>query len=430
MSRFGTLLPQGPLRSEEARQLSRRLARVESRNITDLRDVPPFWIRAEGANVEDADGNVFLDFGSAFGVSLAGHAHPVVREAIHRQTDRLVHGMGDIHPPRVKVELLEALVALAPWPDARGILGTSGSDAVESALKTAHLATGKPGILAFEGSYHGLALGALATTHRDHFRTPFVERLTPHVSFVPFPGDPQRSLAAAEEAFASGSFGAVIVEPIQGRGGVKIPPPGFLGDLAALARSSGVLVIFDEIFTGLGRTGRRFAFEWEDTRPDLLCLGKALGGGMPISACLGPASIMDAWPPSSGEAVHTSTFLGHPLACAGALAFLALLESENLVERSDRVGREIRERLTDSLSADPGTEVCVRGRGLMIGIEGPDAGSGVEAARIAQERGLITLPAGPEGRVLELTPPAILTQDQVDYGVEVVIDAIRKATPK
>ncbi|NNM31504.1 MAG: aminotransferase class III-fold pyridoxal phosphate-dependent enzyme, partial [Gemmatimonadetes bacterium] len=153
MSAFGKLLPTGFERSERSRDLAERLARVESRNITDLRDVPPFWTRARAANVEDADGNVFLDFGGAFGVSLAGHGHPFVREAIHRQTDLLLHGMGDIHPPRVKVELLEALVDLAPWADSRAILGTSGSDAVEGALKTAQLVTGRPGILAFEGSY-------------------------------------------------------------------------------------------------------------------------------------------------------------------------------------------------------------------------------------------------------------------------------------
>ena len=428
MRGFGSLLPTGLGSREQSRALAERLARAESRNITDLREVPTFWTRALGANVEDADGNVFLDFGGAFGVSLAGHGHPAIREAVHRQTDLLLHGMGDIHPPQVKVELLEALADLSPWADARGILGTSGSDAVESALKTVHLATGNPGILAFEGSYHGLALGALATTHRDHFRTPFVDRLTEHVRFIPFPGDAARSLSLAEDVLSAGAAGAVIVEPIQGRGGVRIPPAGFLRELVGLAHDHGALVVFDEVFTGLGRTGRLFAGDWDDVQPDVLCLGKALGGGMPISACLASADTMNAWPASSGEAVHTSTFLGHPVACASALAFLQVLVEEKLAVRADQLGRRMLTRLEGAFGReDRSPPSDVRGRGLMIGIETAAPEGGVRAAQVALTRGLITLPAGPEGRVLELTPPALLTDDQVDRGLEIVVDAIAAA---
>ena len=172
---------------QASRALAERLRRVESPNVTYVEDHPPFWTRALGANVEDADGNVYLDFTGAFGVAFAGHRHPVVVEAVSGQIQRLVHGMGDIHPPAPKVELLEALASMAPWPEAKGILGCSGSDAVEAALKTAHMASGRAGILAFEGAYHGLALGALAATDRDHFRRPFTDRLKPHVTFAPFP---------------------------------------------------------------------------------------------------------------------------------------------------------------------------------------------------------------------------------------------------
>lgn len=178
---------------------------------------------------------------------------------------------------------------MMPWPDSRAILGSSGSEAVEAALKTALLATGRPGILAFEGSYHGLTLGSLATTHRPHFRTPFLSRLYPGARFAPFPASPEegaeRSLEAAQWILREGDggdeVGAVIVEPIQGRAGVRIPPPGFLARLAELARSAGALLIFDEIFTGLGRTGKLFAFEHEQVVPDLLCLGKGLGEACP-----------------------------------------------------------------------------------------------------------------------------------------------------
>ncbi len=426
MSEFGAWLPSGQRSRRKAEELAKRLSVVESRNITDLRDTPPFWTRARGANVEDADGNILLDFGGAFGVSLAGHGHPTIRDAVQRQSDLLLHGMGDIHPPRIKVELLETLNALCPWPDARTILGTSGSDAVESALKTTRLATGRTGILAFEGGYHGLALGALAVTDREHFRVPFVERLSPHVSFVPFPVDAERGLEAVEGVLASQPVGAVIIEPIQGRGGVRIPPAGFLPGLLETAHRHGALVVFDEIFTGLGRTGRRFAGEWEDTVPDVLCLGKALGGGLPLSACVAPATIMEAWPPSAGEAVHTSTFLGHPLGCASGLAFLRVLEDEALAERADVLGRQMLSDLREALTVGPAgnRDVRVRGRGLMIGIELPEPGAAVEAARRALALGLIALPAGPEGRVLELTPPAVLTPDQVNRGLEIVVDAV------
>ncbi|MDH3224378.1 MAG: aminotransferase class III-fold pyridoxal phosphate-dependent enzyme, partial [Gemmatimonadota bacterium] len=269
-------------------------------------------------------------------------------------------------------------------------------------------------------------LGALAVTDREHFRVPFVDRLTPHVSFVPFPEDLGRGLDAVERILASDSIGAVIIEPIQGRGGVRIPPTGFLPGLLEAAHRHGALVVFDEIFTGLGRTGRRFAGEWEGTVPDVLCLGKALGGGLPLSACVAPAAIMDAWPPSSGEAVHTSTFLGHPLGCASGLAFLRVLEDERLADRADTLGQQMLSELGAALAAGPPRKggVEVRGRGLMIGVELPEPGAGVEAARNALAQGLIALPAGPEGRVLELTPPAVLTPDQVRRGLEIVVDAV------
>lgn len=426
---FGTALPSvtSPDRAR-SKELAARLAAVESRNVTWLGDTPPFWTRARGANVADADGNVYLDFTGAFGVAFAGHRHPAVVGAVARQAGELIHGMGDIHPPAVKVELLEALAAVAPWPDAKGFLANSGSEAVEAALKTAHVATGRAGVVAFRGSYHGLALGALAATDREHFRAPFVDRLTPHVTFVPFPAESaeaDRSLDAVRNALRAGEVGAVMVEPIQGRGGVRIPPAGFLGALVDAARESGALVIFDEVFTGLGRTGRRFALDHEDAVPDLLCLGKALGGGVPISACLAPARVMDAWPASEGEAVHTSTFLGHPLGCAAGLAFLGVLESERLAERAGTLGDQARVALAEAVA---GGAVEVRGRGLMLGVDLGVAGAGAEAARFALEAGLIVLPAGADGQVVEMTPPATITEEQLDVGLEILIRAIRSAS--
>lgn len=433
---FGRQLPRlvTPPPGPRSLGMALRLAEVECRNVTyQSPGFPVFWEAARGANVRDVDGNVFLDLTSAFGVAAAGHAHPTIARAIAEQADRLVHGMGDVHPPVVKVELMERLLALAPWPEGRGVLASSGSEAVEIALKTALLASGKPGILAFEGGYHGLTMGALGATHRRDFRQPFQDRLYPGVAWAPFPlpgregaGAGPRALEEVRRLLAAGSengdaIGAILVEPIQGRGGVRVPPPGFLSGLAEAARQAGAVLIFDEIFTGFGRTGSLFAFQHEGVVPDLLCVGKALGGGMPLSACLGSREVMDAWPPSRGEALHTSTFLGHPLACASALAFLDVLEEEGLVELASRRGSRLLERLRRGLGGS-GVVREVRGRGFLVGIElevGEEGGggAGVTLAVEALRRGLLVLPAGDRGEVVELSPPLTLTDEQMDVAV-------------
>jgi 4-aminobutyrate aminotransferase-like enzyme len=432
---FGRLLPELVVSPPGPRSLemARRLALVESRNVTHLTPAfPVFWESARGSNVRDVDGNIFLDLTGAFGVSVAGHGNPAVLEEMRGQAERLVHGMGDVHPPARKVEFLEALARVAPWAESRAILGSSGSEAVEASLKTALMATGRPGILAFEGSYHGLTLGSLSVTEGEDFRGPFRERLYPGVRFAPFP-DPLRmgalagshSLAAVARGLEAGAggdeIGAVIVEPIQGRAGVRVPPTGFLRDLASLAREAGALLIFDEIFSGLGRTGSLFACLQEGVLPDLLCLGKGLGGGLPLSACIGPPEVMDAWPPSGGEAIHTSTFLGHPLACAAGLSLLHELERGDLVSRSGRMGLEVIQGLQKGLAEVPEV-VEVRGRGLFIGVEfanpeslAPLTGAAVAVTESALRRGILALPAGKAGNVLELSPPLVITGEQVEW---------------
>ncbi len=416
------------------RDWAARLSRVESRNVTFLDRPPPFWTDAEGSEVRDAAGNVYLDLSGAFGVAFAGHRHPTVMDRVAAQAGRLVHGMGDIHPPAVKVEFLEALAERMPWPDARAILGLSGSDAVEAALKTAQLATGRIGIVAFEGSYHGLTLGALAATHRKHFRRPFTARLVDHVHYLPFPASPDEAATVLDRASdllsppASVAVGAVIVEPIQGRGGVRIPPEGFLAALGERTKAAGALLIADEVFTGAGRTGAFLACEHEGVVPDLVCVGKALGGGMPLSACYGPAAVMDAWPPSRGEAIHTGTFLGHPLSCAAGLGFLAALEAEGLVDRARRLGAWAVSRLSRQLADHPAVE-GVRGRGLMLGVElkGDRAAPAVNVAGRLLEQGVIVLPAGAGGEVVELTPPATIARRDLERGLATLAETIRSA---
>ncbi len=417
---------------EERAGWAARLSRVESRNVTFLGRPPPFWTEASGSVVRDAGGNTFLDFTGAFGVAFAGHRHPMVVERIRQQAERLVHGMGDIHPPAIKVEFLEQLAAQMPWPQSRAILGLSGSDAVEAALKTAQLATGRMGVIAFEGGYHGLTLGALAATHREHFRRPFTERLAGHVRYLPFPSSSDGAEQVLEQVSGLLSspgpapVGAVIVEPIQGRAGIRIPPEGFLSGLVERTRAGGVMLVADEIFTGMGRTGALLACDREGVIPDLVCVGKALGGGMPLSACCGPPEVMDAWPASTGEAIHTSTFLGHPLSCAGGMGFLAALEAEGLVERARRLGEWAVSLLSGELDGHEDV-VEVRGRGLMVGVELKRAAAGAGVAERALARGLIVLPAGENGDVVELTPAATIARTELETGLGILVQAIRSA---
>jgi 4-aminobutyrate aminotransferase-like enzyme len=391
----------------ESRALAARLAKVESRNVTALDPVPIFWERASFANLWDVDGNRFVDLTAAFGVANVGHAHPEVVEALSRQAESLLHGMGDVHPARVKVELLERLSALYPRGDAsepppiRTVLSSSGSDAVETAIKTALLATGRPGILAFEGAYHGLSLGALDCTWRSDFREPFRARLPGATTFAPY-GDLDQ---LARVARASGDeIGAVLVEPVQGRGGERVPPPGFMRGLREFCDEQGWLLIADEIYTGFGRTGEIFACDHEQVVPDLLCVGKGLASGMPISACMGLKRVFDAWPLSNGEAIHTQTFLGHPASCAAAIASLAVAERWQLAERSRQLGHAALERLRTNLTGVAAVRE-VRGLGLMIGVECVNPDISLTASARLLERGYVLLPSGDGGCVLSLTPP-------------------------
>lgn len=422
--------------SERSRQLARRLTRVESRDVTYVGpDFPVFWEEARGSNVWDVDGNRYVDLTAGFGVAAPGHRHPAVVEAIREQADRLTHGMGDVHPPAVKVDLLERLSDLSMMGDARVTLATTGAEAVEVALKTARIHTGKPGVISFTGAYHGLTYGALALTDRDHFRSPFEDQLNPHVHRVPYPypfrpdarlRDGQNLTEGVLDAIeatvseAEREIGAVIVEPVQGRGGDVVPPRGFLAALAAFCEQHGLLLIADEVYTGFGRTGRRFACEHEGVIPDLMCVGKALSSCLPVSACIGRREIMDAWSPSRGEARHTSTFMGNPLACAAGLASLGVIEEERLAENAKSEGvRWLRD--LERLAERHPVVGQARGRGLTLGLELVGPGGCEPAPELAGEvvremlrRGWIVLAGGRAGNVLSLSPPLDISPALLD----------------
>lgn len=385
-----------------SRALARQLRQVESRNVTYVSaGWPVFWQRAAGANIWDVDGNRYLDLSAAFGVANIGHTNSRVTAAIRRQANTLLHAMGDVHPHELKVRLARELVALTfgRWGQApaRVLFTNTGSEAVEAALKTAAIHTHRSRILAFHGAYHGLTYGALDATWRRDFRWPFANQLGHFVDHVPYGRVPRLS--------APRRYAAVLVEPIQGRGGIVVPPNDFLPGLRAFCDRHGLLLILDEVYTGFGRTGRWFACEHDRVVPDIICIGKALGGGFPISACIARAAVMDSWPESRGEALHTSTFLGNPLGCAAALAALGELHRLDVCQRAARLGARLQARLP------------VRGRGLMLGM---DVGDAPGLCEELLRRGIIALPEGARSEVLGITPPLTITRRQLDHAVDVI----------
>jgi acetylornithine/succinyldiaminopimelate/putrescine aminotransferase len=390
--------------------LAERLRAHESRNVTFTSDqFPVFWERAEGTNVWDADGNRFLDLTSAFAVAGLGHGNADLRAAMHDQVDTLIHGMGDVHPTELKVQLCERLSELTfeRWGlgDGKVVLCNSGFEAVEAALKTALLRSGRAGVVSFAGGYHGLGYGTLMAGSPAKFREPFVAQLAEVGVVLPF------DLGAVETALQEYEIGAILIEPILGRGGKVVPPDGFLQGLRDLADASGAVLIFDEIYTGLNRTGKLFACEHWGVFPDLICIGKALTGGFPLSACVGSADVMDTWPESTGEAIHTSTFLGNPLGCRMALQSLALHGRPEVAQGVVKTGA----RLVEKLVAATGARV--RGLGLMLGIE-VGVGRGPAMMLAALRDGILVLADGPQGEILSLTPPFEISEEEEGFVAE------------
>ncbi len=460
------------MKSQQTIQLLRD---YESRNIVFVEpdgSWPIVWERAKDVHVWDADGKKYLDLTAAFGVAAAGHTNPRVVKAGQDQMARLLHAMGDVHPHARKAELARDLsrITFERWtkspdpkrhtPDpvsGKTIFCNSGFEAVESAFKTALLATGKRGVIAFEGAYHGLGYGALNATHRDFFRSPFHSQLREFGHFVSFPAaadarrltsnskpetrNPKRNDAPPHVScneverrirriFRRKRIGAILVEPVQGRGGIQVPPVEFLPLLRKICDELGALLILDEIFTGFGRTGKWFACEHTGVVPDLICLGKALTGGFPLSACVGRAGLMDtAWPASRGEAMHTSTFLGHPVGCAMALAQIQEIEKLELPERSAELGKFLMDELQSKIS-NPKLQIAVRGLGLMAGVElrlpdgKPAADATMQAIKAMLHRGYILLPEGEHGNIISFTPPLTITQAQLAKAVSALAEVL------
>ncbi|MCB9589764.1 MAG: aspartate aminotransferase family protein [Polyangiaceae bacterium] len=385
---------------------------------------------AKGSNVLDVDGNRYVDLAAGFGALLLGHGHPRILKVLELQAERLMQALGDVYTSEPRIAVSERLARLYPVP-AQVILGQSGADAVSAALKTAMLVTGKPGVIAFEGGYHGLSYGPLAATSlRPSYREPFSEQLNPAVRFAPYPssvGLLDLALERVRFELVRGDVGAVLVEPILGRGGVVVPPPGFLEELQGLASQHGALLIADEIWTGLGRAGEMLSCVAQGVTPDLTCLGKGLGGGLPISACIGKAELMSAWRREE-EVVHTATFAGAPLACATAIATLDILHRDKLIERARHLGADFGSRLQEVVAAFA-PSASVRGQGLMWGVEFGRAGAAVRLMGALLEAGYIVSTGGGSRDVLVLTPPLVVGENQLEAFVAELPLALQACGP-
>lgn len=386
---------------------------------------PVVLARGEGAWVEDVEGRRYLDLVAGFGALLLGHGHPTWRAAVHAQVDRLVQGLGDVYASDAKVELLGELAALHPQAGAKVLLAQSGGDAVTAALKTTMLASGRPGVVAFDGAYHGLGFAPLAACgYRASFRSPFAAQLADHVRFAPYPGvrgaTAEASLSFVDGLLRDRSVGTVLVEPLLGRGGCVVPPPGFLASLSERCRFFGAHLVVDEIWTGLGRAGAWLRSVEDGAAPDVICLGKGLGGGLSVAACVASAEVMDGWT-RHGEVVHTSTHVGAPLPCAAALATLRVLREEGLVEAARARGEQVRGTLRERLGE---AVVEVRGAGAMIGIEVEDAATAQRASARLLRAGVLVLTGGVGGETLTLTPPLTMRDEEWDHAVDALVEAL------
>ena len=366
---------------------------------------PPLVLsKAKGSYLFDAENKSYIDMIAGFGSLPLGHASGPYKKVLEKalKEDKMVQGLGDLFPSTDKIAFLKLLIETLPAPYEQASLALSGSQAVEGALKTAMLYTGRSGFISFEKGYHGVDLGALMVTSNPYFKTRFKKILKEEASIKLPIGCAMEDFKKAARALQKNGHGlaGAILEPIQGRAGILPADEKWLMDLKEEIRKEGGLLILDEIFTGLGRTGQLLA---SPTGADILLLGKALGGGLPLSAFAASKKVMAAWPTCEGEALHTGTFFGHPLACQTGLETLKVLREEVFLSEVREKGIEALDILKASLRGNKAVKE-VRGRGLFMGIAFVDAGYGVKACDVLRENGIVALPSGESGKVLSLTP--------------------------
>lgn len=360
---------------------------------------------AEDCIVWDAHGREYIDCACGPAIFNVGHRHPRVLAAVREQLDRMPMSVRTM-PSAPPAELAERLAALAPGDLQYTFFCNSGTEAVEGALKLARLATGRPGFVAMQEAFHGKTFGALSATGREYYRRPF-EPLVPGFTHVPF-GD-----ADAVERAVGPDTAAVILEPIQGEAGVIVPPAGYLRRVREICDRHHVLLIADEIQTGLGRTGRLFCVEHDDVVPDILTMAKALGGGViPIGAFIARPAL---WAEFQRQPyIHSSTFGGNPLACRAAIATLDVLVEERLADRAVTMGERFLARLREIQRRYPSIIRDVRGRGLLLGVEFVHSDYALMVSAEAGHRGVITFYTLNKPEVIRVAPPLTITPDLID----------------
>jgi len=371
--------------------------------------------QSQGTKVWDASGKEYLDFISGIAVNNVGHTNPEVVEAIIEQAKTMLHVnvFGKSLVP-IQVDLARELAKVTPPGLEKIFFTNSGTEAIEGAIKLSRRATGKHKIIAFEGAFHGRTCGSLSISYREVYRKPF-EPLLPGVTFVPF-----NDLAAAEKAITP-EVGMVIVEPIQGEGGIHVPSDDFLPGLRSLCDQNGAFLVLDEIQTGFGRTGKFFACEHWNVIPDILVIAKALGGGMPLGGFVSKPEVMNILtdPPLS----HMTTFGGHPVSCAAGLASLRIILRDKLVERSATIGMELKSRLLDLKKKYP-VIVDVRGKGLMIGLEFSTPEITKKIVGHAQDLGLILSWSMYAGGTVRVAPPLNVLPEEIDQAINILEKSI------
>jgi 4-aminobutyrate aminotransferase len=399
--------------------------------------------RGAGVEVFDVEGRRYLDFAAGIGVLPLGHCPPKVVAAVREQAGRLMHAAAHVGYMRPYVELAERLRAVTPAPlcDGKVMWVNSGSEAVEAAVKLARYATGRPMAIAFLDGFHGRTMGALGLTATTAGYRRHLTALLGGVHHVPYPNPSDREMVfpspdgasrlslrmvekALETIIPPEELACIVVEAVASEGGVVVPPDGFIEGLRKICDRAGALLVLDEVFMGLGRTGRWFGFEHTGIVPDIVSVGKAVGGGLPLGGVLARAETADRWP----SGAHGSTFGGNPLSCAAGLATLDVMHEEGVVDNARRVGASLAARVRDGVRGLPHIGE-VRGRGMVVGIEildhmgKPDNGAARVLVRELAQAGLLTTKAG-LGTV-RLTPPLILTEVQVQEGVDLLLRVLR-----
>ena len=403
--------------------------------------LPVFAQRARNAEVWDVEGNRYIDFAAGIAVVNTGHSHPEIVAAIKEQLDRFSHTCVMITPYANAVELAEKLASIAPFPDARVVLVSTGAEAVENAVKIARAHTGRPGVIAFGGGFHGrtnlcMGLTGKVVPYKQGFG-PF----TPEIFHVPFPAEylgvsADDSLQALEQVFKNDiearRVAAIIIEPVQGEGGFYPVPAGFLPRLREICDRHGIVFICDEIQTGFGRTGRMLACEHEGVQPDLITLAKGIAGGFPIAAVVGRKAVMDGPEPGG----LGGTYAGSPLGCAAGLAAIGVIEKEQLCKRSVDVGERLLKALRKLQAQYPDRIGDVRGKGAMVAMElvksgnagQPDADLTKALVAAAAKNGLLILSCGVRGNVIRILAPLTIPFEHLDEGLAILATQFRNCT--